>query len=115
MRILEQKTSSSEVPEGAQTKADPQMSNALREPSLHSRESRDKSSTRGHQASQKKKKKTKKEKKERKAARTDENPMIIDDEEPDEDKNNKEEKRFFLLSSIYLQKKPGQNLLLQVF
>ena len=92
--VLEQKTSFSEVPEGSQTKADPQMSNQLRDSSQHSRESRDKSSTKGHQTSQKKKKKTKKEKKERKTTRTDENPMIIDDEEPDEDRIIKKRKGF---------------------
>ena len=92
--VLEQKTSSSEVPEGSQTKAEPQMSNQPRDSSLHSRESRGTSSTRGHQASQKKKKKTKKEKKEGKITRTDENPMLIDDEEPDEDRIIKKKKGF---------------------
>ena len=36
-RVLEQKTSSSEVPEGSQTKAEPQMSNQPRDSSPHSR------------------------------------------------------------------------------
>ena len=93
-RILEQKTSSSEEPEGSQTKAEPQMSSQPCDSSLHSRESRGTSSTRGHQASQKKKKKTKKEKKESKITGTDENPMLIDDEEPDEDRIIKKKKGF---------------------
>ena len=92
--VLEQKTSFSEVPEGSQTKADPQMSDQLHDSSPHSRESRGKSSTKGHQTSQKKKKKTKKEKKERKTTRTGENPMILDDEEPDEDRIIKKRKGF---------------------
>ena len=39
-RLLEQKTSSSEMSEGSQTQAEPQMSTQQRDSSLHSRESR---------------------------------------------------------------------------
>ena len=92
--VLEQKTSFSEVSERSQTKAEPQMSDQPHDSSQHSRESRDKSSTKGLQNNQKQKKKTKKEKKERKTTRTDENPMLIDDEEPDEDRIIKKRKGF---------------------
>ena len=92
--ILEQKASFSEVSERSQTKAQPQMSDQPRDSSLHSRESRGTSSTKGLQNNQKQKKKTKKEKKERKTTRTDEDPMLIDDEEPDEDRIIKKRKGF---------------------
>ena len=93
-RILEQKTSFSEVSEGSQTKAQPQMSDQPRDSSLHSRENNGTSSTKGLQNNQKQKKKTKKAKKERKTTRTDEDPVLIDDAEPDEDRIIKKRKGF---------------------
>ena len=92
--VLEQKTSFSEVSERSKTKVQPQMSDQPRDSSLHSRESKGTSSTKGLQNNPKQKKKTKKEKKERKTTRTDENPMLIDDEEPDEDRIIKKRKGF---------------------
>ena len=87
--VLEQKTSSSEVPESFQTKAQPQMSDQPRDSSLHSRERK------GTKVLQKDlKKKRKKGKNERETKRTDEDPMLIDDEEPDEDRIIKKRKGF---------------------
>ena len=80
-RILEMKTSSTEVSDGSKTKAEPQMSIQPCDSSLHSREDRGEPSTTVHQTGQKKKKKTRKEKKKSKTARTVENPMITDDED----------------------------------
>ena len=87
--VLEQKTSFSEVPEGSQTKVQPQMSDQPRDSTLHSRERK------GTKVLQKDlKKKRKKGKNEKETTRTVENPMLIDDEEPDEDRIIKKRKGF---------------------
>ena len=96
-RILEQKTSLSEVSEGLQAKAQPQMSDQPHDSSLQSRERKGISFTKSLQDRQTKK--TKKEKKARKthrreAARTEEVSVLIDDEEPDEDRITKKRKGF---------------------
>ena len=96
--VLEQKTPSSEVPEGPKTKAEPQMSTQPCDSSLHSRESRGEAYTIVHQAGQKKKKKTKKEKKEKKESKTTgtvESPMIIDDEDLDDEREIPKKRKGF--------------------
>ena len=103
---LEKEDSSTDVYDG-KGKTRPQKSNQLRESSLHSRETRGKSSTSSHQTHQKSQKKVKKEKKKCKTVGTSESPMIIEyDGQIERKRDTKEEKGFCLLSTTYLQEKP---------
>ena len=102
---MEQENSSADVSDGKE-KAKPQMSNQLRESSLHSREIRGKPSTSNHQSNQKKKKtkpRKKKKKEKNKSTGTSESPMIIDDDgHVGEKEIPKKRKGIFLLSLTYL-------------
>ena len=75
--------SSTDVSDGYKEMAKPQMSNLLRDSSLHSR---DETSTQTHQTDQKKKKKNKKKKNKGKSDETDESPMVLDEEDRTDEK-----------------------------
>ena len=94
-RDLEKKNSSTDVSDGCKEKAKPQMSNQLRDSSLHSREERDEPSTSTHQTDQEKKKKTKKKEKKIKTDGTTESPMILDDEDQTEGKEIPKKRKGF--------------------
>ena len=89
-RNLEKKDSSTDVSDGYNEMAKPQMSNLLHDSSLHSR---DENTTLTHQTDQKKKRRNKRKK--NKVEETDESPMILDEEDkPDEKEIPKKRKGF---------------------
>ena len=93
--VLEQKTSFSEVPEGSQTKVQPQMSDqtCMTHPYIPGRE-KVHPLQKSFKKTSNRKRRERRERMKAETTRTDENPMLIDDEEPDEDRIIKKRKGF---------------------